>query len=92
MNGLLQKIQSGRSTAPPRLMIYGTEGIGKSTLAARAPQPIFIQTEDGLGEIDCHKFPLATTFDEVVAALGGAARRITTFNRSSSTRSTGSNG
>lgn len=48
MNGLLQKIQSGRSTAPPRLMIYGTEGIGKSTLAARVPQPIFIQTEDGL--------------------------------------------
>ena len=70
MNGLLQKIQSGRSTAPPRLLIYGTEGIGKSTLAARAPQPIFIQTEDGLGEIDCHKFPLASTFDEVTAALG----------------------
>ena len=40
-----------------------------STLAARAPRPIFIQTEDGLGEIDCHKFPLARSLAEVQAAL-----------------------
>jgi hypothetical protein len=50
-------------------LVYGTEGIGKSTLAARAPQPIFIQTEDGLGEIDCHKFPLARSFADVIGAL-----------------------
>jgi hypothetical protein len=67
--GLLQSVQSGRAAAPPRLMIYGTEGIGKSTLAARAPKPIFIQTEDGLGEIDCHKFPLAKSFADVQSAL-----------------------
>ena len=67
--GLLQSIQSGRAAAPPRLMIYDTEGIGKSTLAARAPKPIFIQTEDGLGEIDCHKFPLAKSLTDVFGAL-----------------------
>ena len=67
--GLMQQIQSGRTSSPPRIMVYGTEGIGKSTLAARAPQPVFVQTEDGLGEIDCHKFPLAGTFDDVIAAL-----------------------
>lgn len=50
-------------------MVYGQEGIGKSTFGASAPAPIFIQTEDGLGEIDCHKFPLAKTFDEVIAEL-----------------------
>jgi len=66
---LLDSILSGRSSAPPRLLVYGTEGIGKSTIAAQAPKPIFIQTEDGLGEIDCHKFPLATKFSETVAAL-----------------------
>ena len=32
-------------------------------------KPIFVQTEDGLDEIDCDKFPLATTYEEVVAAL-----------------------
>jgi hypothetical protein len=67
--GLLQQIQSGRSAMPPRMLIYGIEGVGKSTAASRAPSPIFIQTEDGLGEIDCHKFPLATTFEQVQESL-----------------------
>jgi hypothetical protein len=65
----MQQIKSGRTSSPPRIIVYGTEGIGKSTLAARAPQPVFVQTEDGLGEIDCHKFPLAGSFDDVIAAL-----------------------
>ena len=67
--GLMQTIQSGKQPMPPRLMIYGTEGIGKSTIAANAPKPIFVQTEDGLGEIACSKFPLATSVDDVLAAL-----------------------
>ncbi len=50
-------------------MLYGTHGIGKSTFAACAPKPVFIQTEDGLGEIECDKFPLTTTFDQAVQAL-----------------------
>ncbi|MDR0869400.1 MAG: ATP-binding protein [Planctomycetaceae bacterium] len=45
---LLQTIQTGKAQAPPRLLIYGTEGIGKSTFGASAPKPIFIPTEDGL--------------------------------------------
>lgn len=40
-----------------------------STLAAQTPRPIFIQTEDGLGEIDCHKFPLARSFADVHGEL-----------------------
>jgi hypothetical protein len=50
-------------------LIYGTEGIGKSTTASQAPKPIFVQTEDGLDQIDCHSFPRARTYPEVVAAL-----------------------
>jgi hypothetical protein len=63
------RIQRGRTSRPPRLLVYGTEGIGKSTFAAGAPGPVFIPTEDGLGEIDTDRFPLATTYDEVTAAL-----------------------
>ena len=66
---LLQKIHSGPRHMPPRLMIHGTEGIGKSTTASQAPKPIFIQTEDGLGQIDCDSFPLAGSFGDVVKAL-----------------------
>ena len=35
----------------------------------RAPAAIFVQTEDGLGEIDCHAFPLARTLADVKANL-----------------------
>ena len=66
---LLKSIVSGRQPLPPRLLLYGTEGIGKSTFGAQAPAPIFIQTEDGLSEISCDKFPLATSFDDVMASL-----------------------
>ena len=51
-------------------MLYGVEGIGKSTFASEAPKPIFVQTEDGLAQIDCDKFPLATSFEDVQSALG----------------------
>ena len=66
---LLQQIASGRENKPPRLLIYGTEGVGKSTLAAAAPKPVFIQTEDGLAEIVCDKFPLARALEDVRSAL-----------------------
>ena len=71
--GLMQNIQRGKQPLPPRLLIYGTEGIGKSTLAANAPRPIFLQTEDGLGELACDKFPLAANVDDVLAALAELA-------------------
>lgn len=37
-------------------------------------KPIFIQCEDGLDEINCDKFPLATTYDEVIAAVADLRR------------------
>ena len=69
MGNLLETITTGKAQQPPRIMIYGSEGVGKSTFAASAPKPIFVQTEDGLSEIDCAKFPLCTSFAEVVEQL-----------------------
>ena len=66
---LLERIHTGRRHSPPRLVLYGTEGIGKSTTAAAAPEPIFIPTEDGLDQIDCASFPLAGRYSDVEAAL-----------------------
>jgi len=66
---LMERIQSGKTPMPPRLFVYGVEGIGKSTLAANAPKPIFVQTEDGLNEIVCEKFPLAASIEDVLTAL-----------------------
>jgi hypothetical protein len=59
---------------PPRLVLYGTEGIGKSTFGSKTPGPIFVPTEDGLGEIDCHHFPLVRSFEEVIENLAALHR------------------
>ena len=67
--GMMEHIQTGRENKPPRIMLYGQEGVGKSTFGASAPAPIFIQTEDGLGEIDCCKFPLAQSVEDVIIEL-----------------------
>ena len=66
---LMTQVQRGRMAKPPRILVYGTEGIGKSTFGSQAPTPIFVQTEDGLDELDCDKFPLATNYDDVLTAL-----------------------
>lgn len=66
---LLESITRGKENKPPRLLIYGQEGCGKSTYASNAPNPVFIQTEDGLDEISTAKFPLAHNLDDVLSAL-----------------------
>jgi hypothetical protein len=65
----LSNIITGIKPEPFRLLIHGIEGIGKSQFAAQAPEPIFVQTEDGLGQIDVPKFPIAESFDSVVENL-----------------------
>jgi hypothetical protein len=66
----LSSIQKGKQPKPPLILLYGVHGIGKSTFGADAPNPVFIQTEDGLGSLDVAKFPLAKTSADVIEALG----------------------
>jgi hypothetical protein len=49
------KIVRGKQRHAVRGVIYGTEGIGKSTLAARFPRPLILDTEEGTGQIDCDR-------------------------------------
>lgn len=65
----LDSIQTGQQLYPPRIMLYAPGGIGKTQCAANSPNPIFIQTEDGLGNLDVPRFPLAKTWDDVEKAL-----------------------
>ena len=65
----LNSIKKGKSIHAPRIFLYSTHGIGKSTFAASAPNPIFICTEDGLGSIDTSSFPLAKSSADVMEAL-----------------------
>lgn len=47
----LASLRSERACEAPRIGIYGRPGVGKTTLAATAPNPIFILTEDGLASV-----------------------------------------
>lgn len=60
---------------PPRIVLYGVPGIGKTTAAALAPNPVFIPAEDGFGKIaeelghDVMAFPKPTTFNDVIESI-----------------------
>jgi hypothetical protein len=63
------KIIKGKKARPRKIEIYGPHGIGKSTAASQAPSPVFLSTEDGLGDIDCDRTPLLKTMAEFNTAL-----------------------
>ena len=67
LNNLIQTVRTGK---PPRIVLHGVHGVGKSTWASNAPDPIFIITEDGLTSIDVPHFPLITDLDQVWEYMG----------------------
>ena len=65
----IASIINGRIKSPRRTLLYGVHGVGKSTWASQAEKPIFIQTEDGIADLDCAKFPLAKTYEDVFSNI-----------------------
>lgn len=49
---LSSMIVKGVQDRAQRVIVYGPEGVGKSTLAAGLPAPIFLDTEDGTSHLD----------------------------------------
>jgi hypothetical protein len=66
----LSTLSTKRTVKPPRIVIYGSEGVGKTTLCSQAPNPIIIPTEDGLGVLQVAAFPLCKTYQDVTDAIG----------------------
>ena len=65
----LGKVIKGRLAKPMRLLVYGIEGVGKSTFAANAPAPIFLGAEDGTSELNVERFPQPTTWLDTLEAV-----------------------
>lgn len=65
----MQVIKQATPTAP-KLMIYGLSGVGKSTLASKLKNPIFIDMEGGLNYMDVARTPTLTSYASVLKVLG----------------------
>ena len=62
-------VVSGRKTGAQRIVIYGPGGIGKSSLAGLAPNPVFIDVEDGTREMDVPRVESVESFADARACL-----------------------
>jgi hypothetical protein len=50
------EVRRGKQQRPQKVLIYGVEGIGKSSLAAQWPDPMFLDTEDRLAHLDVQSY------------------------------------
>lgn len=59
-----------KADQPPRMVVYGPPGLGKTTLASEFPKPIFLQVEDGTpGGLELDSFGHLTSFAQVMEAI-----------------------
>lgn len=56
------KITKGKRARAQKVVIYGTEGIGKSSLAAQFPEPLFIDTEGSTDNMDVARLDKPTSW------------------------------
>lgn len=68
-------ITTGILDSPVKTVLYGPEGIGKSTFASHFPDPVFIDTEGGTKRLDVKRLPQPTSWamllDEVAEVRKG---------------------
>lgn len=70
-------ITGGKTGTALKVVIYGPEGIGKTTFASHFPNPVFIDTEGSTSHYDLQRFPAPTSWamllEEVQQAAGSPA-------------------
>lgn len=70
MSITLNSLKRVRADKPPRILIYGPPGIGKTTLASEFPAPVFLQVEDGTpGDLELTSFGKLNSFGQVMESL-----------------------
>lgn len=67
-------IMSGRIAKPQKVVIYGPEGIGKTTLAAQFPDPVFIDTEGSTYHMDVKRTPKPQSWQELLSQVEQISR------------------
>ena len=62
-------ISTGKVHTAVKTVIYGAEGIGKTTLAAQFPNPLFIDTEGSTKQLDVARLPAPTSWEMLMQEL-----------------------
>ena len=66
---MLANVTRGKLKLPHLLLLYGPDGVGKSTFGAQAPNPIFLGPEKGTMNLDVARFPTPHSWSDVMTAL-----------------------
>jgi hypothetical protein len=66
---ILMNIIKGINTKPLKVVIYGPEGIGKSTFASHFPAPLFIDTEGSTDHMDVARTETPTSLAMLMGLL-----------------------
>lgn len=62
-------IIEGQIKRPLKVVIYGSEGIGKTTVAAHSIEPLFIDTEGGTAHLNVRRIPRPENWNELLAII-----------------------
>lgn len=76
-------IIEGVTVTAPKVMIYGLSGVGKSTLASKLKNPLFLDFEGGLNYLDVKRTPqyqkLASFYNDLLALGKESPRKFDTL-------------
>lgn len=62
-------IKRGKIAAPIRCALYGADGIGKTSFAASAPDPVFLCAESGTAQHDVARLPEPESWMDVLSLV-----------------------
>ena len=63
------EITTGKIPSAVKVVLYGPEGIGKSTLASQFPNPLYIDTEGSTKHMNVRRLPTPQTWEDLMQEI-----------------------